>query len=334
MRPGFTSMVFLVLLSSTPVGLTQNSPSKAQAEPDTPQQAILTKPIREIKGPKRTVAMGRFDAVGAFTAQYGNWDIGGGLEAMMVSALLESDRFIVVERANLSEILTEQQLSTAGLATSSTTAQPGYLTGAQWIIFGSVTEFDMREAGGGLSIGVSKSALKGGVGRQKVKGVVRFDFRLVDTSSGEVIKTHTVTEEIVAKSWDMSVGWEGISIGDNQFMQTPLGAATRGAITQAVDLIARDANSFPWTGLVVVYEEGNVYLNAGSKDGIKPQDQFYVERVVRVLTDPQSGQVLSVRKQKLGLVEIFEVDEKIAIGTYQADLPDPPQRGDLLVFKK
>ena len=48
---------------------------------------ILVEGIREVPGPKRTVAVGRVDAIGAFTAKYGNWDIGGGLGAMLATAV-------------------------------------------------------------------------------------------------------------------------------------------------------------------------------------------------------------------------------------------------------
>ena len=65
---------------------------------------VLTGPTPAVKGPKRTVAVGKFAATGAFTEKYGQWDIGGGLAAMLVTALLETDQFIVVERANINQI--------------------------------------------------------------------------------------------------------------------------------------------------------------------------------------------------------------------------------------
>ena len=69
----------------------------------------------KISGPKRTISVGKFDAIGAFTAKYGNWDIGGGLSAMMTTALIESGQFIVVERANLQQVLSEQELKASRL---------------------------------------------------------------------------------------------------------------------------------------------------------------------------------------------------------------------------
>jgi hypothetical protein len=60
---------------------------------------ILTATIPASAGPRRVVAVSKFTTIGSFTANYGDWDIGGGLAAMLVSALKESGSFIVVERA-------------------------------------------------------------------------------------------------------------------------------------------------------------------------------------------------------------------------------------------
>jgi len=107
------------------VGTTQTDAGAAGA-PLTPQLPPPT-------GPKRTVAVGKFDAIGAFTAKYGEWDIGGGLAAMLTTALVESGRFVVIERANLSQILGEQELKAGGLANPETGPKLGQLTGVQFL---------------------------------------------------------------------------------------------------------------------------------------------------------------------------------------------------------
>ena len=80
------------------------------ATPAEPPAPVLTGSVPEVTGPKRTVAVGKFDSIGAFNNKYGNWDIGGGLAAMMTTALVESGRFIVVERAQLQQVLAEQEM--------------------------------------------------------------------------------------------------------------------------------------------------------------------------------------------------------------------------------
>lgn len=54
--------------------------------------------------------MAKFDAGGTYAAHFTGWDIGGGLTTQLTTALVGSGRFVVVERAVLSEIQRERQL--------------------------------------------------------------------------------------------------------------------------------------------------------------------------------------------------------------------------------
>ena len=301
-------------------------------------EAILTDAVPAVSGPKRTVAVGEFDAVGAFTATYGSWDVGGGLSAMLTSALVESNRFIEVERARLQQILTEQELKGNGITSGSATPNLGQMTGVQLLVYGSITEFGTADKGGGFSIGVSGGGLgglggllSGALSPRRAEGVVAMDFRVVDTTTGRVLETHRVREMIESNGFDVSVGYRGISLGSNQFYNTPLGQATRRAITRAVQLLARDADKAGWTGQVVDFERNEIYINAGSATGVKSGDTFMVERVVKRLTDPATNEVLLLKKKRLGIVEVGEVGEKIAIGTFKPLDTDAPARGDLVV---
>lgn len=301
-------------------GSTQSDASGAGAS-SAPQPAPPT-------GPKRTVAVGKFDAIGAFTAKYGEWDIGGGLAAMLTTALAESGRFVVIERANLSQILGEQELKAGGLANPETGPKLGQLTGVQFLIYGSVTEFGHDEKGGGFSFGFSGAKIPLGLSQQSTTGTVGMDIRVVDTTTGVVLETHRVRESISTEGWDVSAGYKGISFGTNQFDKTPLGQASRSAITRAVEFIAVRAEKSPWTGQVVEYDGKRLYINAGERSGMKVGDQFMIERAGKVMTDPATGEVLSVRKEEIGVLRLGKVEEKISSGTFTPLSSKPPQRGD------
>lgn len=328
-RPGFLFFSFCTFLLLV---------SPAQAERDNDQASdeplsYLTEPVREISGPMRTVTVGGFQSMGAFTEKYGDWDIGSGLSAMLTSALVDSGRFIVVERAALSDILSEQELTAAGLSNgSNAAAQTGQLMGVQLLIYGAVTEFDNRLKSGGFSIGVSKSLWKGGAGRKKTEGIVAFDFRVVNTSTGEIIESHSVSKTITAKGFDISVGYKDVSMGDRNFSKTPLGQASREAITQAVHLIAESAANTNWTGSVVEIEGREIYLNAGHTSGVQAGDEFIVEHIDRVMTDPETGEVLLVRKTELGTLRVMDVLEKLSVGVFEPTGNQSPQRGDLVIL--
>lgn len=314
------------------IGCETYGPPKDQA---TLQQSILTEPVPEVSGPKRTVAVGKFDAIGAFMSEYGDWDIGGGLAAMLITALIETDKFIVLERANIEQVLSEQELKASGVANPETGPALGKLIGAQFMIYGSVTEFGAENEGSGFSIGGAgggfTSLFSGALSRKSASGSVAMDIRIVDTTTGRVVETHRVQESIKSSGWDVSGGYQGVNLGTNQFNKTPLGEATRKAIKKAVHFIALYAQKTSWTGRVVYVDGNELYINAGLKSGVRVGDKFMIEGVAKKFTDPETAQVLGVRKKELGTIQINEVEENMAYGAYIPLDQEPPKRGDIVV---
>jgi len=293
--------------------------------------AMLSAPLPNIPGPKRTVAVAHFDAVGSFTRYHGGWDVGGGLSAMLTTALTESERFIVLERGSLSTVMSEQQLAANGLTNAESGAQTGNLFGAQLLIMGSVTEFGQNNSGGGVSFGFSGSDLGGAISPQWSKGYVAIDIRMVDATTGQVIKSYTVREKIKSSALSGNINFKGFSLGGNKFNSTPLGEATRRAINKIAQRFATEAAVVKWTGRVVDAELGEVYLNAGRSSNIHIGDSFKVYRITKTLTDPTTGELLGQRKRQIGTIEIIEVQEKLAIGTFHKHLDVEPQRNDLVI---
>lgn len=314
---------------------TQNQSTAKGAQAEDSNFRIINQPIPQVKGPKRTVAVGKFDAIGSFKSQYGGWDVGGGLSAMLVRALKESDRFIVLERANISQVLSEQQMKGQKLVHQGSGPQLGKLIGVHFMIYGSVTEFGPQDSGGGFSIGGSGGfggLLGGALSSQSTEGSVAMDIRIVDTTTSEILETYTVRETIKGQSWDVGITVKQFSAGGNQFMKTPLGQVTRRALNRAVQLIARKANDIPWSGQVVAFEKGELYINAGSKTGVKVGNRFNVERIISTFTDPATGKVIGQRKRAIGNVQLTGVEPEMAYGKYQPMSDDRPQRGDLVTM--
>jgi curli biogenesis system outer membrane secretion channel CsgG len=293
-----------------------------------------TKAPVQLVGPKRTVAVGKFDAIGAFTRKHGNWDIGGGLAAMLTSALIDSGRFVVIERAELKEVLGEQELKASKLTDAETGPKLGKLAGVQYLIFGAVTEFGEQDKGGGLNIGAIAGGslpFKLGGALESASGRVAMDVRVVDTTTGEVVESHVVAKEIESSAFNLSAGYSGMSFGGDTFNKTPLGEATRSAVKDAVDAITRTAAAHPWLGLVVEIDGNEIYINAGRNAGVSAGDMFMIERITKTFTDPSTGQVLGARRRELGVLKISEVEEKLSIGVYSPISATAPKRGDRVV---
>ena len=281
-------------------------------------------------GPKKRIAVTKFDATGSFVSQYGTWEIGGGLAAQLTTALVESGRFIVVERAELANVLREQEMGLQKIASRETAAQAGRVTGAQMLIRGSVTQFDQRTAGDGFRIGLGRAASGLGMGVQSTEGIVGIDIRLIDTTTGQVLQSQRVEEKVLTRGVAADVNIRQLTFGGDSFNKTELGQATRQAIEKAVALVIKAMEPVPWTGRVVDVSGDQVYFNAGASENIKPGNVLNVSTVVRELTDPESGALLGVEEVSLGQVQVTSVQPKFSIarmqGTFQA------KRGDLVRF--
>jgi Sec-independent protein translocase protein TatA len=72
-------------------------------------------------------------------------DFGTGLAEMLTTSLIDSGRFIVLERKALADIQAEQQLAASGAVDPTSAAGAGKLLGAQALIRGAVTNTRIRD---------------------------------------------------------------------------------------------------------------------------------------------------------------------------------------------
>ena len=303
-------------------------PNSVYAGEDETPTGVLDAEVRSIPGPRRTVAVGRFASKSDFNYQYGLADVGGGLAALLKAALVESGQFIVVER-DLNGVLGEQRLTAAGLVNPEGAAVPGQLLGANLLINGAVTEFNESAGGRGFGIG----AFGIGLGLNSRKATVGLSIQVVNATSGQILADYSVREDVTSKSVGIDGARNGISTGYSQFMTTAIGQAARRAITSAVQQLAEEAASRPWTGQVVAFDQGEVVINAGSASGLQVGDTFGIERTAQVFTDPATGRVIGRRNLDMGNVVVSYVDDEIAFGSFESLMNTAPARGDLIVIR-
>ncbi|MDO8461374.1 MAG: CsgG/HfaB family protein [Deltaproteobacteria bacterium] len=285
------------------------------------------------QGPKPRVAVSEFGATDRFTAAYGGWNIGGGLAAQMVTSLIDSNRVLVVERAILSKVLIEQELGQSRLSSPLTQTPSGQLLGVDYLIVGQVTEFEERQMGGGSSLAIMKGfgpKLSG----DAVAAHVAIDLRVIDSRTGEILHSHRSQ----GRAWDKSIGtkidYKFIEFGGEFFHKTPLGKATRAAIGDAVNfilqVIEKRNEELSWLARVIDVDGPNVYFDAGRGANIVPGDQFIISAVQKVLTDPETNEILGLVEQKVGLVQAVQVESKYTrsqtLGNFR------PRLGDLVRF--
>ncbi len=280
-------------------------------------------------GPKKSVAVIDFGANGGFLYQYGEWQAGGGLAAMLETELAETNQFRIASRSHLDAALYEQQLSNSGL-TARQTATPGQLLGAQYLVRGTVTDFTLSEKGGGISVGGSIGGVLGGISPQSRTGRISIDFQVMDSTTGEIVDSFSVDRKVKSKSIAVSASKSGFNVGGNTFKNTPLGKAARDAISEAADRISDGLRGRSWSAHVAQVNVDQLYVNVGADAGLEPGDTLKISRVVEQINDPITGALLGREVAQIGSATIVSVSEQYARASFSSMMA--PEAGDILTY--
>jgi curli biogenesis system outer membrane secretion channel CsgG len=160
--------------------------------------------------------------------------VGWELSGMLTNELANSKKFKMVERSNLEPVLKEQNLAAGGRISKGTGAKIGSLTGAQYLVMGTVTAFenDVESTGGGISIsGIS-------LGGKKKSSYIAVDLRVVDTTSGEISFNRSVEARSGGFGLNLGIFKSGFGGALKNEKKTPAGKAIRAVMVEIVDYLA------------------------------------------------------------------------------------------------
>jgi curli biogenesis system outer membrane secretion channel CsgG len=176
-------------------------------------------------GPKKIIYV--FDIKNK--SEFDDPQIGRGLAKMLTTALVESNRFRVVERTPeiIENILQEQKLSLTGVIDSQTAVSVGKLLGAHAVVIGEVSEFGIRKTG----------VYTGLTGSRTIKTRLVVDARMVDVETGEIL----AAKSGIGISTTKSSGFGAVlsfEYGTEGFDETSIGIAARKAVYRIVEKFA------------------------------------------------------------------------------------------------
>jgi len=189
------------------------------------------------------------------------------------------------------------------------------------VIMGEVEDFNLSR----FSVG---NPLLGGYG--SYKGNIKLKIKVYRTLDGQLLLE--TEEEGVEMDRDIDVTFLGkptkkmlefwnfreLHFESEEFNKTIIGKATNRALTRLVEKIKevlkpptpflpskRKGLSEPC--VLVVVPDG-VYVNIGSEDGIKLGDKFVIYAKQRELRDPKTGAFLGYIKDKIGVIQIIQIE--------------------------
>ena len=302
--------------------------SKPQAPPPAPAYTGLKKRLAvapiEIKVATTTITSGDQRTTVTQDRDPGPGNLGSNMTEQLTTALVNTGRFIVLERKALSDVRGEQALARSGEVNPVTAPTPGMLIGAEWIIKAAVTEYESkasRSLGGAVFHGL-------GLGGKRSTAKVVLDVRLLDATTGEVIDSVRASGDAKSSGVLAAAAVRGVVLVAGKEDNTPIGQATRTALGNAVEFICQRMEQLAWRGRVVAVDGAEIIINAGAKANVRVGDQFDLFKLGRKLVDPDTGQVLGQRETKGGRLEVTEVQDKLAICRLASG--SPPAEGDVI----
>ncbi len=251
------------------------------------------------------VAVSSFDNRSGFSGQ---WQLGDGMADLLVSELVSSRRFTVVEREHFAKLVDEISRQQTPLFRKEGKTPVGRMKSAQFLIRGVVNDFS-QTSGGGLSMAVRNFFL---LGRGNTARVA-ITMTIVDIETGQIVSSVNSTGLVRTREAYAEGTYRGVAFGGDIFFKTPLGKATLVAIRSGVRQIVKDMPHNLWRPMVCGTREGFIILNGGTDRGFRQAAVYTVRAPAEPVTDPATGDVLTfVPGRRVGTVKVTRVDEKIS----------------------
>jgi curli biogenesis system outer membrane secretion channel CsgG len=260
---------------------------KSVIQTDIQTQSVsktLSNNIQDSKFLKRKVAIGRFTnettyGQGFFIDENNN-RIGKQAMDILSAKLFETDKFIMLERADLAQI--QKELTMGGNSTLK--------NAADFIIVGSITEFGRKE--------VSDVGIFSRVKKQEANATVQI--RLIDVTTGQII--HSESGKGVAYSEAGSVFGVGNKAGyDGSLNDKVLNVA----ITDLASNVIENMLDKPWRSYILASEDNNLIISGGASQNITPGTKFSIMKQGNKVKNPQTGMYITLPGKQLGVIQVI-----------------------------
>jgi curli biogenesis system outer membrane secretion channel CsgG len=189
--------------------------------------------------------------------------VGTQLADVLSNELSATGDFKVIERQKIDSVLAEQDLASSYRMRPGSTPHTGNVTGAQYLITGSVASYteDTSNTGGGLNIAGFR------LGGGKKQAYVAIDLRVIDAETSEVVFSRTVE----GRSTDSAVnvgGYLGHGVGGDfgHSQKTPASKSVRAALIEASDYL--DCVMVKRNGCEASYDKKEQKRRQGDKDSL------------------------------------------------------------------
>lgn len=205
-----------------------------------------------------------------------------GKQAMDIlsSKLVETDKFLLLERTDLEQISKEKEI--ANLKAMDIPAD--------YLIVGSVTEFGRKTTS---DVGLFSRT-------KKQTAYAKVSIRLVDVRTSQIIYSEEGEGEAFVEAGTV------LGMGNTaEYDATLNDKVINAAISKLVNNIVERLLDNPWKSYLIAYEEGNYFIAGGEKQGIKVGDEFVVYKRGTVVKNPQTNSDIELPGKMVSRIKVI-----------------------------
>jgi len=228
-------------------------------------------------GPRKKLAITKFENL----TRFGQRRLGENISTVLSTELAKTERFVLLERERVDQILDQVKLSQSGLTEGA--LEQIQLLDADFIITGAVTHYAVSTTGSSNVFTQSKTQ----------KAEVAADVRIINVRTGEIILSESGKGE-AEKKFSKVLGM-GESGGYDESLEMD---AFRAAVVKVTENIISSLDQRPWICDVVKIDSAKLYIDAGKKSNLKSGDVMEIYQKGELIKD-LSGRILGYEETLL-----------------------------------
>jgi curli biogenesis system outer membrane secretion channel CsgG len=235
------------------------------------------------KGLKRKVAIARFTNETKYGQSFfideNNDRIGNQAVDILTSKLISTEKFIILERADIDKIQKELNIGNADPLRNM----------ADYLIVGSITEFGRKDQS---QVGVFSRV-------KKQSAYAKVHVRLIDVYTGQVLYSEEGEGEAFSEAGTvMGVG------GRAGYDSTLNDKALETAITNLSSNIIENLLDKPWRAYILGYQDGYFIISGGKSQNINKGTVFDVFLEGKKIKNPQTNMFITLPGEKVGELKV------------------------------
>ncbi|KPF73983.1 hypothetical protein IP88_08285 [alpha proteobacterium AAP81b] len=236
------------------------------------------------------------------------------MREMIETAIRNTNKFSVFERARLYTLLDERALAQVGI-----TGGGSYRTrlkGVDFLIYGKITEFSRG----------ANSYAENSFAMNSTDAALAIDLKIVNVRSGQIIFASNVREELQTSS--------GVSTGSSRQGTAMDAARTAGLLQrQVAQAIAQELTFQGYPPSIAQIEGSRIYINYGTPF-LKQGMTVNVFSLGTPLIDPQTGAQIGRTEMPAGSYRVEQVASGYSVASLISPGPAQPRKGDLVRFER